>query len=253
MFSAIRRWWSYLTTTLVRAFSGKADPRVQLDQVIDEARASHLRVKDHVVNVVANQKHADLQLQQSLAELSRLTGDARTALLAADEAERSGDAAGAARHTATAESLAADLVRIEEQIEQRKTLLLEATAAADRAKDALATSTARLQEVLNERARLVNKLDEIGMQEQLDETWRQLDGTAAGDSPTLSEVRGRIDRQYAEAKAHAELADTSVDRRIAELEAAVAADAARSRLGELRDELGLDHPGDAPRTGTGES
>lgn len=243
MFSAIRRWWSHLRARLVRAFSSKADPRVQLDQAIDAARAAHVQLKDHVVNVVANQKQADLELRGSLADRARATDEARAALVAADEAARAGDHDSAARHTATAEARAADLVRLDGEIEGREATLLEATAAADRAREALATSAARLQEQLAERSRLAGKLDEIDMQEQLEATMRQLEGTPGGDTPTLAEVRERIDQQHAEVKARAELADTSVDRRIAELEAAVAGDAARSRLGELRDELGLEAPG----------
>lgn len=251
MFSALRRWWSHLTAKLVGAFNEKADPRVQLDQAIAAAKASHQQLKDQVTVVIANQKRADLELQHSLDELSRVTGEARSALVAADGARRSGDVSGAARHEADARSLAADLVRLEAEIETGKSTLLEATRAADRAKGALAQSSTLLQARLTERSRLVAKLDEIGVQERLQETMQQLGEGVGGDTPTLGEIRDRIDQRYAEAKAHAELADLSIDRRIEELETAVAADAASSRLDELRAETGL--AGSGPTSAAGSS
>jgi phage shock protein A len=58
--------------------------------------------------------------------------------------------------------------------------------------------------------------------------------------PTLNEVQQKIEARYAKAKAHSELAETSVQSSILEIEQATSNVEAQSRLSELRSELGLD-------------
>jgi phage shock protein A len=65
------------------------------------------------------------------------------------------------------------------------------------------------------------------------------------DVPSFSEVEEKIQARYAKAKATSELAETSVESRVLEIEQATANVEAQSRLSELRAELGLEAPAPA--------
>ncbi len=44
MIKLIRRWWRYLTAKLSGDFESRADPKVQLEQAIREAKDQHTRL-----------------------------------------------------------------------------------------------------------------------------------------------------------------------------------------------------------------
>jgi phage shock protein A len=76
----------------------------------------------------------------------------------------------------------------------------------------------------------------------------QLNESIGADVPTFKEVEEKIQARYAKAKATSELAETSVESRVLEVEQATANVEAHSRLSQLRAELGLDS-GAAPAVG----
>ncbi len=93
MFKAIKKWWKYLGAKLSGSFEERADPKVQLEQAISEAKNQHRRLKEQAANVIANQKQSELRLNQKMTELEKLNANARQALIMAGDAEKSGDAA----------------------------------------------------------------------------------------------------------------------------------------------------------------
>src|SRR3982750_2252400 len=104
MFKLIKRTWRYVTAALTGKFEEAADPKVQLEQAIIEAQEQHRRLKEQAANVIANQKQTELRLNRSLEELEKVNGNARQAVLMADEATKKGDAAKAAEYTSAAEA-----------------------------------------------------------------------------------------------------------------------------------------------------
>ena len=67
MFKLIKKWWKYLTAKLTGTFNERADPKVQLEQAIAEAQHQHRRLKEQAANVIANQKQAEIRLNDKLA------------------------------------------------------------------------------------------------------------------------------------------------------------------------------------------
>src|SRR5690606_20866120 len=98
MFKLAKKWWNYLTAKLTGKFNEKADPKVQLEQAITEAREQHQRLKEQATNVIASQKQSEIRLNSKLTELERLNANARQALIMADQAQSSGDAGKAAQY-----------------------------------------------------------------------------------------------------------------------------------------------------------
>jgi phage shock protein A len=239
MLKAIRRWWRYLGTKLGMQLEQVADPKVQLEQAIGEARDQHRLLTEQAANVIANQAQLQSRLDRSIEEYGRVTASARQAVLLADQAEKAGDTSKAANFTQAAEAFVARQIALERDIDLLKRSLLDATAASDRAKQAVRTSSLALQKKLAEREALLSRLDQAEMQEQMNAAMSQLTASVGGDSPTLQEVSDKIDRRLAAAQAMTEIGGASVDRQMLEVEEAQRQAETDVRLGELRSQMGI--------------
>ncbi len=239
MFKVIRRWWKYMTAKLSGSFNERADPKVQLEQAIMEAQEQHRRLREQAANVIANQKQTEMRLNRAMEELEKVNGNARQAVLMADEATKKGDGAKADEYTRAAEAFANRLIQLESEVENLKALHLQATQAADQAKHAVQQNSTALQQKLSERQKLLGQLDQAKMQEQMNTAMSSLSETVGDDVPTLDEVREKIEARYAKAKGMSELTDASVESRMLEIEQASMNREAQTRLAEIRSQLGL--------------
>jgi phage shock protein A len=239
MFKALRRFWKYLTAKLNADFNERADPKIQLEQALTEAQEQHRRLKEQAANVIANQKQTELRLNRAMEDLEKLNGNARQAVVMADEATRKGDATKAAEYTNAAEAFANRLIQLESEIDDLKSMHLQATQAADQAKHAVTQNSTALQKKLAERQRLLGQLDQAKMAEQMNKAMSTLSETVGEDVPTLDEVRAKIEARYAKAKGMSELSETSVESRMLEIEQAARNSEAQGRLAEIRAQLGL--------------
>jgi phage shock protein A len=239
MFKVFRRWWAYLTAKLSSDFNERADPKIQLEQAIGEAQEQQRRLKEQAANVIAHQKQTEIRLNRAMGELEKVNGNARQAVLMADDAAKAGDATKAAQYTTTAESFANRLIALEREVEDLKAMHLQSTDAANQAKAAVTQNSALLQQKLAERQKLLSQLDQAKMQEQMNKAMSSLSETVGQDVPTLNEVRDKIEARYAKAKGMAELNETSVESRMLEVEQASMNNEAQARLAEIRSQLGL--------------
>ncbi|HKE73384.1 MAG TPA: PspA/IM30 family protein [Acidimicrobiales bacterium] len=239
MIKVLRRWWKYLTAKMSSDFNERADPKIQLEQAITEAQDQQRRLKEQAANVIAHQKQTEIRLNRAMGELEKVNGNARQAVLMADEASRSGDATKAAQYTTTAESFANRLIALEHEVEDLKSMHLQSTEAANQAKSAVQQNSAALQQKLAERQKLLSQLDQAKMQEQMNKAMSSLSETVGQDVPTLNEVRDKIEARYAKAKGMAELNEASVESRMLEVEQASMNSEAQARLSQIRAQLGL--------------
>ena len=239
MFKALRRWWKYLGAKVNSAFNAKADPKIQLEQAITEAQDQHRRLREQAANVIANQKQTEMRLDRAMEELEKVSGNAKQAVLMADEAAKKGDAAKVEEFTAAAESFANRLIAIEKEVEDLKALALQSSQASDQAKAAVQQNATALQRKLAERNKLLSQLDQAKMQEQVNKAMASLSETVGEDVPTFDEVREKIEARYAKAKGMSELTESSVESRMLEVEQAAANSEAQTRLAQIRAQLGL--------------
>ena len=257
MFKALKRWWKYLGAKVNSAFNTKADPKIQLEQAIAEAQDQHRRLREQAANVIANQKQTEMRLDRAMEELEKVSGNARQAVLMADEAGKAGDAAKVEEYTAAAESFATRLIAIEGEVEDLKQLALQSSQASDQAKAAVQQNATALQRKLSERNKLLSQLDQAKMQEQVNRAMASLSETVGEDVPTFDEVREKIEARYAKAKGMSELTESSVESRMLEVEQAAANSEAQTRLAQIRAQLGLapaaGAPAAAPEVAPGET
>jgi phage shock protein A len=95
-----------------------------------------------------------------------------------------------------------------------------------------------LQQRLAERTRLLSQLEQAKMQEGVARSLESMSAlTAPGTTPSLNEVRDRIERRYADAMGRAELAGNSVEGRMLEIQKATLDSAGSARLEQIRSSM----------------
>jgi phage shock protein A len=239
MIKLLRRIGHYITAALSGKFDEVADPKVQLEQAIQDAQDQHRRLKEQAANVIANQKQTEMRLNRAMDELQKVNSSTRQAVMMSDEATKRGDAAKSAEYNKAAEAFAGRLISIEKEVESLKSLSLQSTQAADQAKAAVMQNSSVLQKKLNERQKLLSQLDQAKMQEQMNKAMASLTETVGQDVPTLEEVRDKIEQRYAKALGTSELQGATVENRMLEVEQAAMDTEAQARLSEIRSQLGL--------------
>jgi phage shock protein A len=247
MFKAMRRWWKYMVAKISGSLEERADPKVQLEQAIQEAQEQHRRLTEQAANVIANQKQTQMRLDRAMEEFEKANGSARQALLLSDEAVKAGNAEKATDYNTAAEQFANKLIQLEHEVADLKKQLLETTQAADKAKKSVAQNSQTLQKRLTEREKLLSQLDQAKMQEQMTKAMNQLNATLGEDVPTFEEVRDKIERRLAKAQGMSDLTGATVESKMLEVEQAQMSAESQARLSELRSELGLAAP-PAPET-----
>lgn len=250
MIKLLKRWWAYTTARLTGRFEETADPKVQLQQAITEAQDQHRRLKEQAANVIANQKQTEMRLSRALEELEKVSANARQAVIMADEANSAGDADKAAEYTAAAEAFANRMISVETEIEDLKALHVQAGQAADQARAAVEQNATVLQQRLSERQKLLGQIDQAEMQDRMNSAMAQLSETVGEEVPTFEEIREKIEQRYAQAQGRAELAEGSVESKMLEIEKAARNTEAKSRLEQIRGQLGLPTATGAPATET---
>lgn len=213
-----------------------ADPKVQIEQAINDAQRQHQALSQQAAAVIGNQRQLEMQLNRRLEDVEKLQANARQALQLADKARGEGNAQKAQEYENAAEAFAAQLVTAESGVEDTKQLHDQALQQAAQAKQAVERNAAHLQQQVAERSKLLSQLEQAKMQEKVSETMQSMNSiTASG--PNLDQVRDKIERRYANALGAAELAQNSIEGRMAEVEQAGIQMAGHGRLEQLRAEM----------------
>jgi phage shock protein A len=237
------RAWKYATAWFGAKVDEKADPRIQIEQAIQEAQRQHQALTQQAAAVIGNQRQLEMQLDRQLNSVENLQAQTRQALVVADKARADGDAERAARFEQSAQALANQLVSAEAATEDLKKLHDQALQAAGQAREAVQTNAHILQQRLAERTKLLSQLEQARMQETVSASLQQMSDLAAPSNvPTLDEVRDKIERRYAVALGAAELAKDAPGTHLLEVQKATLDMAGSARLAEIRAALEAEPP-----------
>ena len=235
MASPFVKGWKYLMALFGARIDEYADPKVQIQQAIEDAQRQHQALVQQAAAVIGNQRQLEMRLSRTLSEVEQVQGSARQALVLADRARAAGDETKAAEYENTAQVFATKLVSSEQAMEDLKTLHDQALGAAAQARRAVENNSMILQQKLAERAKLLSQLEQAKMQETIARSMESVSQLAApGNTPSLDEVRDKIERRYANALGRAELAQNSVEGRMLEVQKSSLDLAGASRLEQLR-------------------
>lgn len=235
--------WKYLMALFDSKIEENADPKVQIEQAIREAQNQHRQLSQQAAAVIGSQRQLEMKLNRQLAEIEKLQANTKQALTLSDKARSEGDNQKAVEYENAAEAFAAQLVTAEQSVEDMKQLHDQSLQQADQAKKAVERNSMQLQQKVSERTKLLSQLEQAKMQEKVADSLQSMDRAASADSPNLDQVREKIERRYSNALGQAELAENSVQGRMAEVEQAGVQMAGHSRLEQLRAEMGSGNAG----------
>lgn len=236
MANPFTKFWNYLMALFDNKIEENADPKVQIEQAINEAQRQHQALSQQAAAVIGNQRQLEMQLNRRLEEVEKLQANTRQALQLADKSRGEGDDKKAIEYENAAEAFAAQLVTAEQSVEDTKQLHDQALQQAAAAKQAVERNAAHLQQQVAERSKLLSQLEQAKMQEKVSETMQSMNSLTAG-GPNLDQVRDKIERRYANALGAAELAENSIQGRMAEVEQAGVQMAGHGRLEQIRAEM----------------
>ena len=246
--------WKYFMSWFGAKVDERADPKIQIQQAIEEAQYQHEGLTRQAAAVIGNQRQLEMKLSRNLSEVERLQASTRQALTLADQARGKGDEAKAAEYEQTAQVFATQLISAEKSMEDLKGLHDQALQAAEQAKKAVEQNAMLLQQKLAERTQLLSQLEQAKMQETVSASLRQMSELSApGNVPSLGEVREKIERRYANALGAAELAQNSVEGRMLEVQKSTLDMAGSAKLEQIRasmrQEVGSGSPTQAVTSG----
>jgi phage shock protein A len=232
------RSWKYFSAWFGAKVDERADPKIQIQQAIEDAQRQHEALVRQAANVIGSQRQLEMKLDRQLGQIETLQAQARQALVLADKSRADGNPQKATEFEQTAQALANQLVSAEQSVEDLKALHDQSTQAAIQAREAVQNNAMMLQEKLAERTKLLTQLEQAKMQESVSASLQQMSDMAAPRNvPSLEEVRDKIERRYATALGQADLAQNSVAGRMLEVRRATVNLQGSARLDEIRASL----------------
>jgi phage shock protein A len=255
MANPFAKGFKYLMALFGAKIDEYADPKVQIQQAVEEAQRTHQALVQQAAAVIGNQRQLEMKLSRTMGEVEKLQGSARQALVLADQARAQGNTTKAGEYENTAQVFATQLVAAEQSMEDMKTLHDQALGAAAQARRAVENNSMVLQQKLAERTKLLSQLEQARMQETIARSLESMSSLAApGNTPSLDDVRERIERRYANAMGRAELAGNSVEGRMLEVQKSTLDMAGASRLDQIRQSMqGVEAGPQQPAVGPGQA
>lgn len=240
MFRLILRTWHYSVAFFSQLFDERADPRVQIEQSIEEAKRQHGLLAEQAAAVIGNQRELQLKIARGNVEAERLDASAAKALRLADSARTKGDELAAVGYERTAQLLATQLAAAQSSLADLRELHDRAAAGAGAARRALEQNAYALQRQMAERSKLLTELEAARMQERMADALNRISDLApAGNVPTLPQIQEKIDRRIGRGAGRIEIARDGVESRLIEVERAVIDARGEQLLGEIRRREGL--------------
>src|SRR4051812_44916259 len=83
--------WKYMSAWFGAKVDEKADPKIQIEQAIQEAQRQHQALTQQAAAVIGNQRQLEMQLDRQLNSVEDLHAQTRQALVLADKARADGD------------------------------------------------------------------------------------------------------------------------------------------------------------------
>src|SRR3979490_888156 len=105
--------WKYLMALFSAKVDQYADPKVQIQQAIEDAQRQHQALVQQAAAVIGNQRQLEMKLSRTMDEGSKRRASARQGLVIADKARAGGNEDEAVRYENTAQTFATQLVSSE--------------------------------------------------------------------------------------------------------------------------------------------
>lgn len=242
MIRTLRRAWRYFGALAEGKLEEVADPRVQIEQAIEEAKRQHALLTQQAAAVVGNERELEIRLSRTFEDIERLKTSIEHAIRMEHSARGDGDEKKAAHFAGAAEAMAGRLASVEANAGQLNEMRIKAASASQAARAAVEQNARTLRQKLTERSTLLTQLEAVRMQERLNAALGSVGELApAGTVPTLDSVRAKLDRRTAVALGRNEIASASVDARVIDVETSMLEQQGLRRLEEIRRSIDLEN------------
>src|SRR5438128_1481193 len=91
MIRILRRAWRYFGAVLEGKLEQAADPRIQIEQAIEESKRQHALLTQQAAAVVGNERELDIRLARTLDDIERLKASIEHAIRMEHKARSDGD------------------------------------------------------------------------------------------------------------------------------------------------------------------
>jgi phage shock protein A len=237
--SFFKRLWGYLKTLFRTTAERAMDPEIEIEQAIQEARSQDQKLRNQAAKIIAHRTQIEAKIERAADEVGEAREMAKQSLMKAESAKNSGDTEAMEKWTRAAQSLAMKLQAAENNLSGFKEQYGIAVTQAESAKTAVEQNAMRLQELAAKRMELVGRLEQAKMQEAVNKAVESIGASMEIESPSLDKVQDKIDVRLADAKARAELRESTPEGAETELREAISVAQADAKLEELKAELGL--------------
>ncbi len=238
-----QRIWAYIKQLFKGTAESVMDPKIEIEAAISEAKKQDQALRNQAAKVIAHRTQLEQKLEKAADNAGESREIAKQALMKAEEAKAAGDTAGYEKWTRAAQAQALKMQAAENNLNSLREQYEIAASQADEAKKAVQMNASRVQELAAKRMELLGQLEQAKMQESVNQAMSSMTAALDMEAPSLASVEEKISRRMADAKAHAELAESTPEGAEAELREAISIAGADAKLEELRAELGLNEPG----------
>lgn len=237
--SFFKRLWGYLKTLFRTTAERAMDPEIEIEQAIQESRAQDQKLRNQAAKIIAHRTQIEAKIERAADEVGEAREMAKQSLMKAESSKTAGDTEAMEKWTRAAQSLAMKLQAAENNLSGFKEQYGIAVTQAESAKTAVEQNAMRLQELAAKRMELVGRLEQAKMQEAVNKAVESIGASMEIESPSLDKVQDKIDVRLADAKARAELRESTPEGAETELREAISVAQADAKLEELKAELGL--------------
>ncbi len=231
--------WNRLKRLFRSIFGGiidsAEDPELILQQLVRDMRDKIPEMNNNVAQVMANEKLLERQVVQLQTKVTELDGKVKAAIKTGRD------------DIATA--FIGELQSNQKNLETTRMNLDQAKVASEKARKFRDNYMLQMKKKQDEAMQLIAASKQAKMQEQIAQTMASFQ--VGDDSQTFDDMREKISRRSATAEAKAELANTSIDSKMAEIEAEAASFEATDLLLAYKRQMGLAPAAPTPALGEG--
>jgi len=240
MFKLIIRIWHYTAAFLTHLLEEKADPRIQIEQALEDGKQQHLHLVDAAAAVTAGRLDLEAKITRASRELAQFDTRAGEALRLAAEAAAKGDSTKASGYERLAESFAIEIAARRSSIAELRELHARAAIASNAAQRMVEQNKFQLKQQMTQRIRVLNDLAAAEMQQRLVEAIKRMDQLApASGVPTFAQMEEKVATQLAHSSARLEAATSELDSGVIQVEMAVRDRRGAEILDDIRKREGL--------------
>jgi phage shock protein A len=231
--------WNRLKRLFRSIFGGiidrAEDPELILQQVIRDMRDKVPQMNNNVAQVMANEKLLARNLEQQTTKIAELDSKVKAAIkMGRDD---------------IATAYIGELQSLQKSVETTKLQLQSAKVNSEKALKFRDNYLLQMKKKSDEAMQLIAASKQARMQEQIAQTMASFQ--IGDDSATFDDMREKISRRAAAAEAKAELASSSLDSRMQEIEAEAASFEAQDTLLAYKRQMGLLPESAPPALGEG--